>query len=420
MDTPPGQSAGPSPPVNTRGWRRTFSSLQILNYRWYWISNTTGFFAYQMQFVAQGWLVYEMTNSPFLLGIVTAAWALPTLILGPFSGVITDRVEKRNIIIANQTATVLISLAVTILIVTNAIQLWHLLAAALLSGVVFSLNMPARQAIVPELVGQKQLMNAIALNSSGMNATKIVGPALAGILVGFIGIPGVYMIITGCYVVTVGAMLKVPATGVAARTENTGVISDIAYGFTYVRHHSLVLMLLVLEFVINFLGWPYMILMPVFARDVFGVGAAGLGILMSATGVGALCGSLGLASLGDFRHKGLFLLGLFFLFGVGLVLFANSKVFYVSLFFLLIVGAVATASFALNNTLIQSNIAHKVRGRVMSIYMMTWTAESLGVLPMGALAEARGIPFAVSAAGLLLAISAIVVAILVPRLRQLE
>jgi len=361
-----------------------------------------------------------MTDSPFLLGIVTAAWALPTLILGPFSGVITDRVEKRNIIIANQTATVLIALAVTILIVTNAIQLWHLLTASLLSGVVFSLNMPARQAIVPELVGQKQLMNAIALNSSGMNATKIAGPALAGILIGFIGIPGVYMIITGCYVVTVGAMLKVPATGVAARTENTGVISDIAYGFTYVRHHSLVLMLLALEFVINFLGWPYMILMPVFARDVFGVGAAGLGILMSVTGVGALCGSLGLASLGDFRHKGLFLLGLFFLFGVGLVLFANSKVFYVSLFFLLIVGAVATASFALNNTLIQSNIAHKVRGRVMSIYMMTWTAESLGVLPMGALAEARGIPFAVSAAGLLLAISAIVVAILVPRLRQLE
>jgi len=418
MSMPSGQF-GPSPPLSIKGWRRTFSSLQIRGYRWYWMSNLVGFLGFQMQMVARGWLIYDMTDSPFLLGVVTAAWAVPTLIIGPFGGVIADRVEKRNLIVANQTVTVLLTLAVTILIVTDAIQVWHLLAASILTGVVFSLNLPARQAIVPELVGEKRLMNAIALNSSGMNVTKIVGPALAGILVGLIGISGVYVLITVCYAGTVGAMLKVSPTGVTARTKETGMISDIAYGFRYVRHNSLVLMLLALEFVVNFLGWPYMILMPVFARDVFELGPSGLGVLMSATGIGALFGSLGLAYAGDFKRKGLLLLGLFFAFGMGLILFSNAKTLHLALFFLLIVGGTGMGSFALNNTLILSRIPHEVRGRVMSIYMMTWTAEALGVLPIAALGEAKGVPFAVSACGALLAILALL-AVFVPRLRKLE
>lgn len=419
MSVPSGEF-GPSPPLSIKGWRRTFSSLRIRGYRWYWISNLLTFFGFQMQLVARGWLIYDMTDSAFLLGVVTAAWAVPTLIIGPFGGVIADRVEKRNLIVVNQTVTVLITLAVTILIVTDAIQVWHLLTASILTGVVFSLNLPARQAIVPELVGEKRLMNAIALNSSGMNVTKIVGPALAGILVGLIGISGVYVLITVCYAGTVGAMLKVSPTGVTARTGKTGMISDIAYGFSYVRHNSLVLMLLALEFVVNFFGWPYMMLMPVFARDVFELGPTGLGILMSATGIGALFGSLGLAYAGDFRRKGLLLLGLFFAFGVGLILFSNAKTLHLALLFLLIVGGTATGSFALNNTLILSSIPHEVRGRVMSIYMMTWTAEALGVLPIAALAEAKGVPLAVSASGALLAILAVMMAVFVPRLRKLE
>ena len=415
----PKQSIEPSTSPDARGWRKTFSSLQIRDYRWYWVSNVSGFFGFQMQLVARGWLIYNMTNSPLLLGIVTAAWALPTLILGPFGGVIADRVEKRNLIVLNQSVTVLITLAVTILIVTDAIQVWHLLTASILTGVVFSLNLPARQAIVPELVGEKKLMNAIALNSSGMNATKIVGPALAGILVGVIGIPGVYMLITVCYVGTVVGMLKVPHTGVTARKEKTSVMSDIAYGFRYVRHHSIIRVLLTLEFIVNFLGWPYMMLMPVFARDVLGRGASGLGLLMSAIGVGSLFGSLGLAYLGEVKRRGLFLLGLFFVFGLGLMLFANCKTFNLALFPLLIVGMMATAAFALNNTLILGNIDHEVRGRVMSIYMMTWTAEAIGVLPLGALAEVKGAPFAVSLDGMLLAILAVIIVATVPQLRKL-
>ena len=415
----PKHQTKPSTLPGVKGWRKTFSSLKVRDYRWYWASNVSGFFGFQMQLVARGWLIYDMTDSALLLGIVTAAWALPTLIIGPFGGVIADRVEKRDLILLNQTITVLLSLAITILIVIDAIQVWHLLVASILSGVIFSLNLPARQAIVPELVGEKKLMNAIALNSSGMNVTKIVGPALAGILVGVIGIPGVYMIITGCYVGTVVAMLKVPHTGVTVRKEKTNVLSAIAYGFRYVRHHSTIRVLLILEFIVNFLGWPYMMLMPVFARDVFGRGASGLGLLMSAIGVGSLFGSLGLAYLGEFKRRGFFLLCLFFVFGVGLILFSNCRAFNLALFSLLIVGGVSTVSFALNNTLILGYVVRQVRGRVMSIYMMTWTAEAIGVLPLGALAEAKGVSFAVSLDGALLVLLAVIMVATVPQLRKL-
>jgi len=247
-----------------------------------------------------------------------------------------------------------------------------------------------------------------------------VGPALAGILVGLIGIPGVYMIVTACYVGTVLAMLKVPPTGITVRKEKTSVMNEILYGFRYVHHSTVVRVLLMLEIIVNFLGWPYMMLMPVFARDVFGRGASGLGLLMSATGIGALIGSLGLAYLSDFKRRGLLLLGLFFVFGVGLILFSNCETFKLALVFLLIVGGTGTASFALNNTLILGNIDHEVRGRVMSIYMMTWTAEAIGVLPLGALAEAKGAPFAVSLAGALLAIVAVIIVAAASQLRKLE
>lgn len=412
--------AGAPPTATTMGWRRTFDSLRDRNYRWYWLSSLAGFFAYQMQLVTQGWLVYEMTDSPLLLGVVTATWGLPVLFLSPLGGVIADRMEKRNLIVAAQTVLVLISLVLAILISTNAIQVWHLIAASFLNGVVFSLSMPARQTIIPELVGEERLMNAIALNSVGMNITRVVGPALAGVLIGLIGVSGVYIIITGCYVVTAGAMLMVSATGVAARMKKAGVIRDLVEGLAYVRWHSIVLMLLVVELVIELFGWPYLILMPVFARDVFGLGAAGLGMLMSITGVGALFGSLALAFLGDFRRKGLLLLSFIFLFGLGLALFSNSESLYLSLLFLFIVGGVSIGCFTLTNTLVQSNTAHEVRGRVMSIYTMTWSVETFGALPIGALAETVGVSLAVSAGGLFLALLAIVALILVPSLRRLE
>jgi len=384
------------------------------------MSITTGFLAFQMQMVARGWLVYEMTDSPLALGLVSIAWGLSTLLLSPFGGLIADRVEKRNLIIIGQALTGFLSLAVAILIAVKAIQLWHLIAASFIDGVILSLAMPARQAIIPELVGRTRLLNAIAFNSTGMNVTRIVGPILAGFLVKPIGVSGVYFVIAGLYLSAIVTMQKVPTTGTVARIQPVSLIKDIAGGFAYVRRHPLLRILLVLEFVVNLLGWPYATLLPVFARDVLNVGAAGLGTLVSASGVGALLGSLGLASLGNFRRKGLLLLGFIIVFGGGLILFSNSGLFLASLLLLLVIGAASNACFTMNNTLIQINASPEVRGRVMSIYMMMWTGESFGTLPVSAIAGAIGAPVTVSACGLLLALLAIGTLFLVPNLRRPE
>ncbi len=406
--------------ASARNWLRTFDSLQDPSYRWFWISISTGFLAFQTQMVARGWLVYEMTDSPLALGLVAGAWGLSTLLLSPFGGLIADRVEKRNLIIAGQAFTGLLSLTIAILIAVEAIQLWHIIAASFIDGMILSLTMPARQAIIPELVERTRLLNAIAFNSTGMNITRIVGPILAGFLVKPISISGVFFVITGLYLLAIFAMRKVPATGKTPKPQQIGIIKDLAGGFAYVRRQPILIILLVLEFVVNLLGWPYATLMPVFARDVLGVGAEGLGALVSASGVGALLGSLGLASLGNFKRKGLLLLGFIILFGGGLILFSNSRIFSLSLLLLLITGSASTACFTMNNTLIQFNTSQEVRGRVMAIYMMMWTGESFGTLPVSAIAGVIGAPVTVSACGLLLALLAIGTLFAVSKLRRLE
>jgi len=407
------------PVVDAKGWLRTFSSLRIRNYRWYWFSVVAGFVAMQMQMVARGWLIYEMTDSPLALGLISIAWGVPAMLIGPFGGVITDRMEKRNLIVITQVLIGLITLAVTILIVNGSIQYWHLIGAALLTGVIFAFNMPARYAIIPQLVGEKQLMNAIALSSSGTNFSRIVAPAVAGVLIGLIGIPGVYIVMTGCYIFVVGAVLKVPTIGVASRPQKTSIMEDLIEGFVYIRRNRLVLMLIVLAFASILFGWPYMILMPVFARDVLDVGPEGLGMLMSAMGCGALIGSLGVASLGGFKRKGLLMLGLALVFGVGVILFAISKSLYLSLFSLFIAGLASAGLFALNTALVQSNVTDQMRGRVMAILLMTFGLQSLGVLFISGAAEAVGAPLAVAGGGVLLVLTILVLAILVPDLRHL-
>lgn len=403
-----------------RNWLGTFDSLRDPRYRWFWISISIGFLALQMQMVARGWLVYEMTDSPLALGLVSGAWGLSILLLSLFGGLIADRVEKRNLIIAGQALSGFLYLAVGILIAFGVIQLWHLIAASFIDGMILSLTMPSRQAIIPELVERTRLLNAIAFNSTGMNITRIAGPILAGFLVKPIGVSGVYFVTTALYLLAIVAMRKVPTTGTVTMVQRASIVKDLAGGFAYVRHQPILLTLLALEFVVNLLGWPYATLMPVFARDVLGVSAAGLGILVSAGGVGALLGSLGLASLGNFRRKGLLLFSFIIVFGGGLILFSNTRLLPLSLLLLLAIGGSSTACFTMNNTLIQVNTSQEVRGRVMAIYMMMWTAESIGTLPISALAGTIGAPLSVSACGLLLVLLAVATFFLVPNLRRLE
>ncbi len=313
----------------------------------------------------------------------------------------------------------LANLVVAVLISTGLIQFWHLLVVALATGITFALTMPARQAIVPELVPRGTLMNAIALSSGVMNVTRVVGPALAGALIAGIGTQGAYYAAVGCTIVAVAFLALLPRTSPTGERGGASVVRDITQGLRYIRGHAIILSLLGMAVVIALFGMPFQTLMPVFA-EILEVEALGYGFLMAMTGVGAVVGSLVIASLGDFKRKGLLMLGFGIAFGVTLVIFANAGSLYLALFVLTLVGASSTGFMAINTTLIQMNISNEVRGRVMSVYMMTFGLMPLGTLPTGAIAEAMGAPFAVTLAGALLTGFILVIAVFNSGVRRVE
>ena len=409
---------GVSSPLR-RGWLKAFSSLRNQNYRWFWLGILGSFNAMQMQTVAQGWLVYEMTDSPLALGIVSAAWGLPVLLFSLFGGVIVDRMEKRNLLIITQSSIFLTNLTVAFLITIQAVALWHLVAASLLSGIIFAFNMPGRQAFMVDLVGEQDLFNAIALNSTAMNVCRIASPALAGVLVGFVGTAGVYWIIVASHAWAIITLLMIPLSGAVVLKPNVSLRDDLKEGLHFVRENSIIVALMAVAFVPILVAMPYQMLMPVFARDVLQSGSTGLGLLMSAVGTGALIGSLVIASLGNFQGKGKMLLMTGILFGVALILFSVSKSMFLALLFLIFVGAGSSSFMTANNTLLMTNTPKELVGRVMSIYMITWGLMPLGTLPAGAVANVFGAPLTVVAGGAILTLFLLAVAVAKPRIRQL-
>ncbi len=409
-----GQIVPTGPRINT------FTSLHNRNYRWFWLSMLLSFSALMMQNLARGWLVYEITSSPFALGMVSAAWGAPMLLLAIYGGAVTDRVNKRNLLIVSQVVTGIITAIIAVLIFTGAIALWHLMVAAAFTGVTFAFNAPGRQAIIPELVTGKDLMNAIALNSMGTNLMRIGAPALAGVLIAVIGVAGVYFISVGLYAAAVATLYMISFPGRVEGKATTSVTADVLEGLKYIGRSPVILSLLVLAFVSVLIAMPYMQLMPAFVVDILDAGAPGLGWLSAAGGTGALAGALGIASLGNFRKKGRLMLGIAFGFGILLAVFALSKSLTVALVLIFGVGLANNGYLVVNNTLIQINIPNWVRGRVMAIYSMTFALPLLGALVVGAIAEKIGVPMVIAGAGAIVALFVLALGIFYPRLRRLE
>jgi MFS family permease len=387
-------------------------------FRWLWLANTGFFAAMQMQQVAQGWLVYEMTGDPLSLGGVSAGTGIAMLVCSLFGGVLADRVVKRDLLIVTQACLALIALTIGALVVTGVIQYWHMLVASVVSGVVFAFNLPARQSIVPEVVGDKYLANAIALNASGMNLMRIAAPALAGGLLVAIGASGVYFSMMACYVFVVAMMLLVPRTR-PSRTGRASVAADLREAARYLAGAPTVVALIGAEFVLVLVGMPYQMLLPVFAKDVFAVGPSGLGALLSAVGVGSLVGSLAVASLSRVRRRGLMLLGAGALFGIGLVGFALAPDIVVATICLGLAGIGNSAYFALNNALVMGIVDNAMRGRVMSVYGFTFGLQPLGAVPLSAIAGSLGAPVAVAVGGSLLVVGMVAFAVGRPAIRRL-
>jgi MFS family permease len=393
-------------------------ALQDRRFRWYWLGMLASSSAMQMGGVGQGWLVYEITGSALALGWVSAGWSISNSVLSPWAGVLSDRVEKRTLILWMRGLMALSSAVVAALIAMDAIQVWHLAAYSLFRGVLFAVLMPAQNAYLAELVDRRTLFNALSLNSVGMGLAGIFAAPLAGLLIDTVGVEAVYLGLALLYLAVLTTTLKLPRTG-ATGASSTSVWSDVVAGVRYIRVCRVLIPLLAIVFIRGALAMPYRTLMPKYAQDVMQMDATGLGILVAAPGVGSLISSLTLASLGDFRSKGKLLLGSAVALGVAIVLFSNTQVFALVLVLLGVVGAAGNVAMVTNRALLQVNCDASYLGRVMSGYMMMFGLTQLVTIPVGAFADRYGVPLALTVMGALLVVVIAVVWVTQPRIRKL-
>jgi MFS family permease len=416
---PPEPAAGAAGTVPA-GWRRTFSSLRIVPYRWLWSGMLAYFLAMQMDTFARGYLAYDLTGAATALGLVWVAWGVPMLLLSLVAGVVADRVEKRNMLLVVQAGMGVLALVTAVLVHTGVIDIWQMVALGVGQGVVWAFAVPARMALLPELVGDEELTNALALNNAAMNGTRIVGPALAGgfIAIPFIGIQGVFYLMVLLYVVVGLTLLPIPRTGTPARQE-APLWQEMGAGLRYVGSRRDLVILMLMGFVPILLGMSYAALLPVFAKDVHGVGSVGFGLMGAFVGVGAIVGSLVIAYFSDYPHRATLQLVLGVGFGLALFVFAEAPSYGVALAALALVGFTFNSYMTLNNSLIFSQIEPGFYGRVMSVYMLSWSLMPLVTLPMAGLADTIGAPTTVAAAGLIIAVFIGAVAVLYPGYRAI-
>jgi MFS family permease len=394
MATEPAASPAPRATVTSifrpAQWGGTFTSLREREYAWYFAGNVAFFMGMQMQMLLRGFLAYDITGTASSLGIMALSMAIPMLFAAPFGGVTADRVNKRTLLIITQSGAAAFSLVLAILIIGGWVEFWHLVMISLATGFLFSFNMPARQALVPSLVPQHKLMNAISLQMGGMNLTRIVAPATGGLLIAPLGIGWVYVLTVVLFVVAVGSEFHLPKAGMVAQTVRKPFKEDFTEGFRYIKRDPTLRLLMVAALVMPLFGFPIQQMLPVFAEDVFATGGGGLGILAASSGVGGLAGALISANLDRQPHKGrlMFIGGL--LMGGFLLAFAATSNFFVALVFLASMGVGQMLFQATNNTAIQAGLPPQVRGRVMSVMMMSFGLMPLGVVPVTIAADHIG------------------------------
>jgi MFS family permease len=374
-----------------------------------------------MQSTAQGWLVLELTNSPLRLGIVTAVTATPSLLFTLWAGDLADRHDKRRIILIAQVVALCAALGLAVLTGTERITYGALLGLVFILGSASAFEIPTRQAFFAELVGPADLPNAIALNSAAFNATRIVGPGLAGTMIGTLGIAACYYANAFSYVAVITGllMMRLPAFTPAARTTST--IENIREGLAYIRSDRLVRTLVWMIAGMSVTALPYVMLLPVFARDVLDVGAPGLGSMLAATGTGALTSGMALAS-GRLRlPRGRLIIGAGVMLALTLIAFAQSRSYPLSLALLAVTGFTMILNNASVNALLQSRVPDRLRGRVMSVYVFMFIGMTpLGALQAGALARWFGAPAALTAGACALLLILAWIVMNIPELRAAE
>ncbi|MDX6445221.1 MAG: hypothetical protein QOH71_2295 [Blastocatellia bacterium] len=405
-----------------------FRALRHRNFLLFWsgafLSNTGTW----MQAVAQGWLVLQLSDSPFWLGFDGFMGTAPGLLLTLAGGVFADLMDRRQLLIYTQIVAGLAALTLGILVVTHVVQVWMILGLSFVTGCCLAIAGPSYMALVFDLVDRRDLANAVALNSTQFQLARVLGPVFAGIGFKLFGVAGCFFanavsfvfVVIGLKMVRFDRREKVEGAPVRSMKDKGAFIHDLVEGFRYVGKRPRVSILLIISAVTSMFGAPYISMTPVFARDVFHLGATGLALLMGTAGAGALVGALFLAYLGDFRRKGWFVLGGDFAFAVCLICFSLSTRVGVSLIFLFLLGFGIVCSVAVSNTLLQKLVTDEMRGRVMSMFMLSFIgAMPIGNLIAGAASHRFGVQHTLAAGGVIIAVFVVVVAVSNPRLREI-
>jgi MFS family permease len=395
-------------------WRQTFVALRHRNFRLFFVGQLVSLTGTWMQNTAQSWLVYQLTGSKLLLGVVAAVGSAPMLLFSTWGGSVADRHSKRIVVLFTQIGMMLLAFAFAVLVWTRWVQTWHILVLAALGGVAMAFDMPARQAFMVEMTSREDLMNAVSLNSSIVNGARVVGPAVAGFLLAQAG-TGMCFFLNGLSFIAVIAsllLMRLPAFIPPAKPESAW--QHALDGFAYVAKHRRVRTLLLLFTVVGIFGWSYSVLMPAFATDVLHVGARGYGALLSANALGALCGALTVASFGSRVHPRLLIFGGLGFFSLMLLLLAFTQNYCLALVFLAVAGWGMLLYFSTTNTLIQTSVADGMRGRVMGIWALIFGGMlPLGGLEVGILSHYAGVRWAIATGAIVCALAALVVWLLV-------
>ncbi|HVF91535.1 MAG TPA: MFS transporter [Blastocatellia bacterium] len=402
-------------------WRvpESLRAFRHRNYRIYFAGLFVSFIGTWMQSVAQSWLVYRLTDSALLLGLVGFASQIPVFLLAPFGGVLADRRSRHRIIILTQTLAMVQAFMLAALTLSGRVTVAAVILLAVLLGTVNAFDMPARQAFAVELVGKKDLINAIGLNSSMVNSARIIGPAVAGIVVAWLG-EGLCFLINGVsYLAVIGGLFMIRPDESEAEKPKKSALQDLKEGFDFVRRTAPVRALLILVAFVSIFGLPYIILMPIFADRILGVGAKGMGVLLGAAGIGALAGALTLATRREVRGLGKLVAISAAVSGCMLILFSLSRSLVLSAALLVPLGFTMILQTSASNTLLQNLVPDRMRGRVMSFFSMSLMGMApFGSLLAGAVATRFGAPATVAAGGALCLLAALVFSLRLPSLRR--
>jgi MFS family permease len=426
----------PLSPVNkTLGFERkkmfseTFRSLRYSGFRYMWLGQMGHSATMWMEQVARPLLILELTGSALQVGLVISVRMLPQFVFGLLAGVVADRYDKRRVLMLNQTVTMLMNLILAVLILSGAIQVWQIFVTAFISGASMAFNQPARQSLIPRLVPADSLLNALALNTAAMNIMRILGASLAGLLLLFLDYGQIYLFNAILFTGVIWTTFKmrelenndIRASGrTGSSREHTSFVGDFVTGFRYVLSNRLLLYLVGLAVVLFVFAMPYQqVFIPLLALDVLHIGRSGAGWMLAFTGAGALIGSLTIASRKSLPHRGILMMAFLVIFGLALVLLAQSKWIPVSGLALIVAGGMVTSYNALNTSLLLEKSPPEFHGRVMSLMSLDRGLVSVGGILAGVLAEMLGPQSGLTVmAGMCIAIT-VLVFILVPTLRKI-